>query len=110
MKAAPVQYARAATLDDVFRLQRESGGTAKLLAGGQSLLAALAYRLMEPSLLIDITHGTEAVHDQVPTELSVPALSTKTTTITFATRGELVYTCHLPGHEEYGMTGTLRTT
>ena len=56
MKAAPVQYARAATIDDVFRWQRESGGTAKLLAGGQSLLAALAYRLMEPDLLIDITH------------------------------------------------------
>ena len=55
MKAAAIDYARAATLDDVFRLQRESGGAAKPLAGGQSLLAALAFRLMEPPLLIDIS-------------------------------------------------------
>ena len=55
MKLAPVRYARASTLDDIFRLQRENGGAAKLLAGGQSLLAALAFRLMEPDLLIDIT-------------------------------------------------------
>ena len=55
MKAPPVRYVRASTLDDVFRLQRESDGTAKLLAGGQSLLAALAFRLSTPDLLIDIT-------------------------------------------------------
>jgi len=53
-------------------------------------------------------HGTEAVHSQVPSEVSVPALSTKVTTLTFDVRGDLVYTCHLPGHEEYGMTGVLR--
>ena len=53
-------------------------------------------------------HGTEAVHNELPTEVTVPALSTKVTTITFDARAELVYTCHLPGHEEYGMTGILR--
>jgi uncharacterized cupredoxin-like copper-binding protein len=53
-------------------------------------------------------HGTEAVHDQLPTEISVPALSTRVTTITFDARADLAYTCHLPGHEEYGMTGVLR--
>ena len=53
-------------------------------------------------------HGTEAVHNERPTEVSVPALSTKVTTITFDARAELAYTCHLPGHEEYGMTGILR--
>jgi uncharacterized cupredoxin-like copper-binding protein len=53
-------------------------------------------------------HGTEAVHNERPTEVSVPALSTKVTTITFDARADLAYTCHLPGHEEYGMTGMLR--
>ena len=53
-------------------------------------------------------HGTEAVHNERPTEVSVPALSTKVTIITFDARAELAYTCHLPGHEEYGMTGILR--
>ena len=55
-------------------------------------------------------HGTEAVHNEVPTEVSVPALSAKVTTVTFAARGDLAYTCHLPGHEEYGMTGILRAS
>lgn len=53
-------------------------------------------------------HGTEAMHNQVPTEVSVPALSSTTTTITFDTGGDQAYTCHLPGHEEYGMTGMLQ--
>jgi uncharacterized cupredoxin-like copper-binding protein len=53
-------------------------------------------------------HGTEAVHDRRPTEVTVPALSTRVTTITFDEPGEFAYVCHLPGHEEYGMTGSLR--
>jgi uncharacterized cupredoxin-like copper-binding protein len=51
-------------------------------------------------------HGTEAVHAHRPTEVTVPALSTRVTTITFDAGGEDAYICHLPGHEEYGMTGT----
>jgi uncharacterized cupredoxin-like copper-binding protein len=53
--------------------------------------------------------GTEAVHSSVPTEVSVPALSTRTTTITFPA-GEEAFICHLPGHEEYGMTGLLNAS
>ena len=53
-------------------------------------------------------HGTEAVHNERPTEVSVPALSTKVTTITFDGNGDLAYICHLPSHQEYGMTGILR--
>ena len=30
--------------------------------------------------------------------------------MTFATPGTLTYVCHLPGHEAYGMTGTLVVT
>jgi uncharacterized cupredoxin-like copper-binding protein len=37
----------------------------------------------------------------------VPALSSRVTTIVFPA-GQEAYICHLPGHEEYGMTGTLR--
>jgi len=48
------------------------------------------------------------VHNELPTEVSVPALTTRVTTITFNAPADLVYTCHLPGHEEYGMTGLLR--
>ena len=52
-------------------------------------------------------HGTEAVHAHRPTEVTVPALSSRVTTITFDESGTLAYICHLPGHEEYGMAGTL---
>jgi uncharacterized cupredoxin-like copper-binding protein len=51
--------------------------------------------------------GTEPYHDSRPTEVSVDALSTRRTTITFAAPATLKYVCHLPGHEGFGMVGTL---
>jgi uncharacterized cupredoxin-like copper-binding protein len=47
------------------------------------------------------------VHATRPTEVTVPALSTRTTTLTFAEPGDYAYICHLPGHEAYGMHGTV---
>jgi uncharacterized cupredoxin-like copper-binding protein len=52
--------------------------------------------------------GTEPYHDQVPTEVTLPALSSRETTIVFEAPGEYAFVCHLPGHEAYGMRGTLR--
>ena len=52
--------------------------------------------------------GTEPYHDTRPTEVTIPALSSRTTTIVFDEPGDYSYICHLPGHEAYGMTGTLR--
>ena len=52
--------------------------------------------------------GTEQHHGLRPTEVSVPAGTTVTTTITFRDPGEYRFICHLPGHEAYGMVGTLR--
>ena len=52
--------------------------------------------------------GTEPVHETRPTEVTIPALSTRVTTVTFARPGEYLYICHLPGHEAYGMRGTVR--
>ena len=51
--------------------------------------------------------GTEPVHASRPDELTIPALSTRTTTLTFRTAMTLMYMCHLPGHETYGMVGML---
>jgi uncharacterized cupredoxin-like copper-binding protein len=51
--------------------------------------------------------GTEPYHDQVPTEVTVPALESRVTTITFERPGEYLYICHLPGHEAYGMVGRM---
>jgi uncharacterized cupredoxin-like copper-binding protein len=52
--------------------------------------------------------GTEPAHDTVTTEVTVPALETRTTTVTFDRPGLLAVICHLPGHESYGMVGSLR--
>jgi uncharacterized cupredoxin-like copper-binding protein len=54
--------------------------------------------------------GTEPVHDTRPTEVSIPAGATRTTVVTFAAPGTQAYICHLPGHEAYGMTGTVTIT
>ncbi len=52
--------------------------------------------------------GTEPIHDTRPTEVSIPALSTRTTVVTLAEAGVLQMICHLPGHEQYGMIGIVR--
>jgi len=59
MKAAPFSYVRATSLTEAFRLWREAGPEARLLAGGQSLLASLAFRLAEPAALVDISRVPE---------------------------------------------------
>ncbi|HZM47698.1 MAG TPA: FAD binding domain-containing protein [Burkholderiales bacterium] len=59
MKAPPFAYVRARTLDDAFELLDKHGEGAKLLAGGQSLIAALNLRLSSPDILIDISRIPE---------------------------------------------------
>jgi uncharacterized cupredoxin-like copper-binding protein len=51
--------------------------------------------------------GTEPVHGARPSEQTIPAESEVRTTITFDAPGTLQYICHLPGHEAYGMVGTV---
>ena len=54
MKPAAFAYAKARSLDHAIALLGEHQGEAKLLAGGQSLIATLNMRLSSPSLLVDI--------------------------------------------------------
>ena len=61
MKAAPFDYVRAGSLAEVFDLLEDRELDSRILAGGQSLLATLALRLSEPSVLIDIG-GLEKLH------------------------------------------------
>ncbi len=55
-------------------------------------------------------HGTEAHHGARPNEVSIPAETTVETALIFVTPGALQYICHMPGHEAYGMVGTLTIT
>ena len=65
MKAPPFAYARARNLAEVFELLAAHGDGAKLLAGGQSLIASLNMRLSAPELLIDISRLRELSGIQV---------------------------------------------
>lgn len=54
MKAPAFHYARPASLAQAFELLQEHREDARLIAGGQTLLATLNMRLSEPRLLIDL--------------------------------------------------------
>src|SRR3990172_1762693 len=54
MKLPSFEYASPATLAEAVALLASSGGTAKPIAGGQSLLPTMAFRLAAPSLLVDL--------------------------------------------------------
>jgi CO/xanthine dehydrogenase FAD-binding subunit len=54
MKAAPFEYARAASVAEACALLARHGDSAKVLAGGQSLVPMMAMRLLRPAWLIDV--------------------------------------------------------
>jgi carbon-monoxide dehydrogenase medium subunit len=54
VKPAPFAYSKARTLKEALALLGKHKGDARLLAGGQSLIATLNMRLSAPDLLIDI--------------------------------------------------------
>ena len=49
--------------------------------------------------------GHEAVHPPVPGEVSVEPDTTAATVYEFDQVGTVIFACHLPGHDEYGMNG-----
>jgi len=55
MKPAPFDYLRAASTQDALEALAQTGEDARVLAGGQSLMAVLNMRLAQPRLLIDIS-------------------------------------------------------
>ncbi len=55
MKPHPFDYVRADTVGEVAEVLAEHGDAARVMAGGQSLLAMLNLRLLEPAILINIT-------------------------------------------------------
>ncbi len=54
MKPAPFEYRRPDTVEEVLQLLAEYGDEAKLLAGGQSLIPTMNFRLAQPAALIDL--------------------------------------------------------
>jgi len=59
MKPAPFEYHAPDSIEEVLVLLRDLGGDAKLLAGGQSLVPAMNFRVVQPSALIDLNRVKE---------------------------------------------------
>ena len=69
MKPQAFDYARPDSAEEAVAVLAEAGEDARILAGGQSLMAVLNLRLAQPSVLIDISRvpdlnyvGTSATH------------------------------------------------
>src|SRR5436309_8979028 len=54
MKPAPFDYFAPGTVDEALALLAEHGHEAKPLAGGQSLIPAMNFRLARPQVLVDL--------------------------------------------------------
>ena len=59
MKPAPFEYHAPQTIEQALDLKRQNGDEAKILAGGQSLVPAMNFRVVQPSLLIDLNKVSE---------------------------------------------------
>ncbi|HEY4445732.1 MAG TPA: FAD binding domain-containing protein [Steroidobacteraceae bacterium] len=71
MKAADFLYHRATSIGDAVRYLDDYGGSARVLAGGQSLMPMLNMRLWRPAALIDINAVPDIANVQARGEETV---------------------------------------
>ena len=62
MKPAAFEYLAPQSLEEALAALREHGEDAKVLAGGQSLVPAMNFRLAQPAVLVDINRVDELSH------------------------------------------------
>ncbi|MGB7010480.1 MAG: xanthine dehydrogenase family protein subunit M [Pseudolabrys sp.] len=76
MKPAAFDYVTADSIDMAVASLAEGGGDAKIIAGGQSLVPMLNFRLLRPSVLIDINRiGDLAFIEEAGKNIRVGALT-----------------------------------
>jgi carbon-monoxide dehydrogenase medium subunit len=59
MKPAPFEYVAPDSIAQAAAILAENGDDAKIIAGGQSLVPAMNFRLVQPTLLVDINRLTD---------------------------------------------------
>lgn len=87
MKPAAFDYVRAGSADEAARLLTSLGSDARILAGGQSLMAALNMRLAQPGVLIDISRTPDL--DYIRVEQGKLAIGAATTQASVEWRPDL---------------------
>jgi carbon-monoxide dehydrogenase medium subunit len=76
MKPAAFDYVIADSIDMAVASLAEGGGDAKIIAGGQSLVPMLNFRLLRPSVLIDINRiGDLAFIEEAGKKIRIGALT-----------------------------------
>jgi len=65
MKPQAFDYVRADTCQEVLDFLAQAGGDARILAGGQSLMAVLNMRLAQPAVLLDVSRVKELAYVRV---------------------------------------------
>jgi 2-furoyl-CoA dehydrogenase FAD binding subunit len=74
MKPAPLGYLSAGTTDEALSALHEHGSEARVIAGGQSLVAMLNMRLARPAVLVDVMRiGALSAVAQSPGRIVIPA-------------------------------------
>ncbi len=64
MKPAPFRYYAPRTVDEALAHLADHGWEAKVLAGGQSLIPMMNFRLAQPSVLVDLNNVSELSYIQ----------------------------------------------
>ena len=75
MKPPPFEYVAPTSIDEAVAALAQGGIEAKVLAGGQSLVPLLNFRLARPALLVDLNRVAELLkegHDAVVASRSHP--------------------------------------
>jgi hypothetical protein len=78
MKPARFDYVRVDTLDEAADILAQSGDDARVLAGGQSLMAMMNMRLAQPAVVVDILHATGPRSPEVARRHSPPVPASRT--------------------------------
>jgi CO/xanthine dehydrogenase FAD-binding subunit len=75
MKPASFKYVRASSLDHALSVKAEYGEEARFLAGGQSLIPSMNFRLARPAVLIDINGLAELAAIDLERNIRLGALT-----------------------------------
>ena len=78
MKPRKFDLVRAESTAEALAALSESGGNAKIFAGGQSLMAMMNLRLADPDVMVDISQVTELSYlKEVGDKLEIGAAATQ---------------------------------
>ena len=75
MIPAAFDYVRVHSIDEAFAQLQKHGSDARVLAGGQSLVPAMRFRLARPSVLVDINAVRDLDYVRVDGDLRIGAIA-----------------------------------